>query len=58
MANLDGSRSHGGKRDVPGRLPDFLGLEYGGLLTVGPALRIHVSEAVRALPPLVRQLSM
>jgi hypothetical protein len=51
MANLGGSRSHDGKRDVPGRLPDFLGLEYGGLLTVGPALQTHVSEVVRGLPP-------
>jgi len=64
MANLDGSRSHGARRDVlagamlrddparfsqiyrlllhaahaegggPGRLPDFLGLEQGGELTL------------------------
>ena len=58
MANLGGSRSHDGKRDVPGRLPDFLGLEYGGLLTVGPALQIHVSEVVRGLPPLASPLSI
>ena len=54
------SQTRGGTRDVRIRYPGCLGPggDSGGLLTLSPALQIHVSEAGRGLPPLASRLSM